>query len=287
MDVTRCETAAGFLDATLEYRARDPLRTNVMGSVASSVARGVAFQDEAYWWVVRDDDDDVVGAAMRTPPHPLALGPMPDVALAAVARAVVEVDDGFTAVNGFGVEAFLPAYAATGTPGAARAVVATQRQVLYVCDAVEAPEVPGAAVLAGSQDLELARRWYRDFAEEIDGLRASDDDTPARASLADGRLRWWRVGDETVSMAGHAVPIEVPGGTVARVGPVFTPPASRGHGYAAGVTGHLTAELLARGATVMLFADEANPTSNGVYRRLGYREVDVAVSVRLGPVPGR
>ena len=46
----------------------------------------------------------------------------------------------------------------------------------------------------------------------------------SRATIRVGRLRWWRVDGETVSMAAHAPPVETPSGVVTRVGPVYTPP---------------------------------------------------------------
>ena len=54
---------------------------------------------------------------------------------------------------------------------------------------------------------------------------------------------------------------------------MYTPPASRGQGYAAAVTGVVTRSLVEAGATPMLHTDLANPTSNGVYARLGYEQV--------------
>ena len=43
----------------------------------------------------------------------------------------------------------------------------------------------------------------------------------------------------------------------------------------------MTGELQDGGAEVMLFADEANPTSNGVYRTLGYEVLDTFERVAL------
>lgn len=55
---------------------------------------------------------------------------------------------------------------------------------------------------------------------------------------------------------------------------VYTPPEHRGHGYAAAVTAEVSRAAREAGAQeVLLFTDLANPTSNGVYRRIGYRPV--------------
>lgn len=53
---------------------------------------------------------------------------------------------------------------------------------------------------------------------------------------------------------------------------VHTPVALRGRGYAGAVTAEVSRAALAAGARdVVLFADRANPTSNALYQRLGYR----------------
>jgi predicted GNAT family acetyltransferase len=54
---------------------------------------------------------------------------------------------------------------------------------------------------------------------------------------------------------------------------VWTPPEHRRRGYAAAVTTAATRAILDAGALPVLYTDLANPTSNGVYRRLGYRMV--------------
>ena len=69
-------------------------------------------------------------------------------------------------------------------------------------------------------------------------------------------------------MAGQATPNGL------RVGPVYTPPELRGRGFATAVTAEVTARALAAGRRFcFLFTDLANPTSNAIYQRIGYRPV--------------
>jgi predicted GNAT family acetyltransferase len=59
-----------------------------------------------------------------------------------------------------------------------------------------------------------------------------------------------------------------------RIGPVYTPPESRGHGYATSLVAHVSARLLERGRRFcFLYTDLANPTSNAIYERIGYERV--------------
>ena len=58
----------------------------------------------------------------------------------------------------------------------------------------------------------------------------------------------------------------------ARIAPVYTVPGARGRGYATALVAVLARELLARGKrTLFLTTDVANPTSNAIYARIGFR----------------
>ena len=55
---------------------------------------------------------------------------------------------------------------------------------------------------------------------------------------------------------------------------VYTPPELRGRGYATACVGELSRKLLGAGREFCaLFADLANPISNHIYERIGYRPV--------------
>jgi predicted GNAT family acetyltransferase len=90
-----------------------------------------------------------------------------------------------------------------------------------------------------------------------------------RRNIAGGRQFLWREGSSIQSIAGYA---EAPGDGGARIGMVYTRPELRGRGYGTAVTGSLAQMLLDQGQTwVCLFADNANPNSNRIYRRLGFQ----------------
>ena len=69
-----------------------------------------------------------------------------------------------------------------------------------------------------------------------------------------------------------------------RVGPVYTPPERRGRGYAGAVTVAVSQASLDAGVReVVLYTDLANPTSNALYQRLGYRPVEDRVIFSFEP----
>ena len=81
-----------------------------------------------------------------------------------------------------------------------------------------------------------------------------------------------------VSLAG----VSRPTAGVVRVAPVYTPPDHRGRGYGGAVTAAVSqAALDASASHVVLFTDLANPASNALYRRLGYRPVEDRVVLRF------
>lgn len=88
-----------------------------------------------------------------------------------------------------------------------------------------------------------------------------------RQTVADRDLFVWDDGAIRAMVGGRHT-----GGGVARIGPVYTPTAGRGRGQAPALTGHVVRTLFAEGTGVVtLFADDANRTSTGIYRRLGFR----------------
>ena len=134
-------------------------------------------------------------------------------------------------------------------------------------------------VLVAEVEAELVGVVLGDLAVDAGDLAGDDlgeDDAAqlasARAAVDEGiaeRTLWvWEAPDgEVVSMVGARLPAY----GVSRVGPVYTPPTHRGRGYAGAATALASAGMRELGATeVCLFTDLDNPTSNGVYRRIGY-----------------
>jgi predicted GNAT family acetyltransferase len=122
--------------------------------------------------------------------------------------------------------------------------------------------------MAGPADRALLAEWFATFAGDVGDVMPD----PARVvdrRLENGGLLLWEVDGVPVSLAGITRPVA----GVARVAPVYTPAALRGRGYAAAVTAEISRRALEEGLAVVLFTDVANPTSNALYQRLGYRPV--------------
>jgi predicted GNAT family acetyltransferase len=88
-----------------------------------------------------------------------------------------------------------------------------------------------------------------------------------------------------VSDAGEPVALAARTATaagVARIAPVYTPSEHRRRGYGAAITAACTADALARDAEhVVLFADVENPTTNAIYRQIGFRPIADSCTVHF------
>jgi uncharacterized protein len=218
-----------------------------------------------------------VGAALQTPPHNLVLArPAENDVIGILARALVDAQ-----IHLPGVTAALPeadAFAEAWSGLAGRAVRRVMGQGVYELSSVrEVPAAPGTTRKAeGPDDLELVLRWLADFEAEVvpPEIRSDPDERARRAttvfSSEEGGFWLWEEGDRIVSMTG--VGGLTPNGI--RIGPVYTPPDLRGHGYATALVASVSRSQLSNGRRFcFLHTDLANPTSNAIYQRIGYERV--------------
>jgi len=136
---------------------------------------------------------------------------------------------------------------------------------------------------ATSADVDLLAGWLQEFRREA--IRRLADPLPVadriRRGLAAGdALLIWEVDDRPVALAMTRPPIA----GMSRIGPVYTPLEHRRHGFGAAVTAAAVDWALAAGASrVVLFVDQANPTSNRLYQRLGFRPAHDSVELSFRP----
>lgn len=274
MAIELLTSAEEFLARTYELRAADPYRTNILGSVATAVSDGSLTYDQYLWWVA-SDENRVIGAAMRTAPHGMVLSPMPDQAIGDLAHAVALHDDVLPSVSGptSVVEKFIAEYKSTGSAGSRRDAKVEEELLLYALGKFVAPSGAGEMINAERSDFDLILQWYVNFGQDT-GVFMPNPEGSINAGLSRGSYRFWIVDGVKVSLAGHAPLVDTPTGNIARIGPVYTPPNQRRRGYAGALTAALSKELLDQGARLMLYTDAKNPTSNSIYQKIGYEQID-------------
>lgn len=219
----------------------------------------------------------LAGVAWRTPPHPLGLSAMPRAAVSALVDYLLACGRGGTAVSSLAdripgvtggrpeVDQFLACWLERGGGPISHRI----EQRIYQLERVPA-EVRAAGTMrtASALDAELLVPWSVAFVREC-GLGDDDEELRRGVSvvLARGQRVLWEHEGAAVAMAGFGG--KTPSGV--RISWVYTPPALRGRGYASALVATLSARLLAAGnQRCFLYTDLANPTSNGIYRRIGY-----------------
>ncbi len=284
MKVELIESVDEFIAVSTAFRAADPLRTIVIGSVSLAVATGRTTYDDYHWWIVRDDDE-VVGVAMRTSPFKMIIAPMPIDAARALGRSVGQNDDALPGLAGSRdmVNAFVEGYVESKSAGSRRALAEERRDLLYELEELVTPDVEGRGRPARAGEIDVLTEMFAQFWREVEGapLSPADARNGVKKSVTDGRLFCWEMDGDIVAIAGHAPIITTEEVTIGRVGPVFTPPEFRRRGFGGAVTAYVTRHLIEKGARVMLFTDAANPMSNGIYQAIGYRLVDEVIQTHF------
>ena len=221
----------------------------------------------------------VSGAFLHTPPFPVLLSAVPADAAASLATETLAGRQ-LGGVNAYpeAAQAFAGAWRET-TGGR---VDEHMRNRLYRLAELTWPDPrpDGTPRLADERDAALLTGWFDAFAREVNDFAQDADHAAAvRERLSYQGFTVWEAGGGPVSLAG--VTRQVAG--MARVGPVYTPPEARGHGYGSAVTAAASEGVRAAGAEeVLLFTDLANPVSNSIYQRIGYRPVEDRVVLSFG-----
>lgn len=231
-------------------------------------------------------NDMVMGAAVQMHGSVLLVSGLPPQTAMTAVRAIVPVAPQLPAVRGTPATATAFTHAWHEVTGVQATVLF--EDVLYRLGELAPPSgVSGQWRLAEVGDTEFLVDWLDAFYVEAFGVE-SDAESSRRvlASVSDagGHVLIWTVAGVPVSMARlHAAAVGM-----SRIGPVYTPPTHRGHGYGAAVSSAASALARELGARdVVLFADSGNPVSNRVYRRIGFHPVADSVQYALGSVqPG-
>jgi len=220
-------------------------------------------------------DGQVEAVFVQTPPHPVRLSAASRKAAEELAQLLTAADDsgpGPSGLSGVGgpvdaAEAFSARWC--GLTGASASIHMRQRLFRLEDLVAPSPGPAGRARVADAADRDLLLAWYRAFAAEV-GEHHMDFERIVDDRIEYGGLMLWEVDGAAVSLGGATRILE---GT-SRVAPVYTPKQWRGHGYGGAVTVAVSQAALDAGAReVLLFTDLANPTSNALYQRLGYRPI--------------
>ena len=284
MEAVRLDDAAAFLAQAEPLLLADEARHNLILGIAGNARDGL-YEDFRLWLV--HDDGEVAGAALRTQPYNLILArPRSPEALGTLAEAV----ESEKLPGVVGAEPEVHEFAELWTKHTGVPARTNMRQGVYALErVVPLPAVPGSARIATEEDRELAVHWWIAFAEEAlheggPGRERAEEMIDYRLSSRNSGILLWEEGGVPTSLAGWGG--ATPNGI--RIGPVYTPPELRGRGYATALTAELSQRLLdgrlfeGGRRFCFLYTDLANPTSNAIYERIGYRRVAESAEIVFG-----
>ena len=258
-----------FKDLVFPFLQRDPVLNTALLSQTADRIRGILADPEPPVFVSVHDGDEVVGAVLGTTLRGIILGGLEADLAPLVVDPLVDAAPKSTVVTGPAdtVRVFAELYAAkTG-----RGFRQVERSRLHKLDQLVGHEAAGAPRLATEADADVLVPMFGAYRAEVGHAAegAAEDRRWLAQRIERGRLWVWEDAGRVVSLVGHQSPVF---GAV-RIGPVYTPPESRGHGYASALTAEVTRRLHDAGDEVCLFTDLANPTSNKIYAAIGYRPV--------------
>jgi predicted GNAT family acetyltransferase len=216
--------------------------------------------------------DRIVSAALQAHGANLILTKFPEEGLLHLASALRARGADFPGVVGPGEEA--ERFARLWSEATGRRHVLGMNQMIYQLTRVIPPaHAEGCPRPARMEEIDAIAGWLEDFRAEslpFENSPPGRSRAMAEKRVAAGEIFVWEQGGKPVSMAGISGPTR----NGIRVNAVFTPKIWRRRGLASALVAELSQLMLGRGRKFCcLYADLANPTSNQIYQRLGYKPV--------------
>jgi ribosomal protein S18 acetylase RimI-like enzyme len=275
-----------FLGMVGEYLRSNPVQHNLPLTILESLRQSGpdAFGDSppVFGWHDRDAGA-VDGAFLQTPPFPVLAACLPD----GSAESFVDLlTSGAVQPIGANLDVSEEAsFTAAWQRATGAGVSVHMRSRLFRLGALVPPDPfpAGASRLADQDDVDLLVEWTVAFGAES-GAGGADPRRSVTDRLSYRGFMFWEADGVPVAMAGLSRNVT----GVVRVQAVYTPPEHRRRGYGGAVTTAASQAALDAGAAdVVLYTDLANPTSNALYQRLGYRPVSDRVQLVLPDVTDR
>ena len=235
-----------------------------------------AWRDPANWFMATVyDDKGVLLTAIMTPPHNLAIYATDNKINASAMDCLIEglADLQIPGVLAEKEQAKCFAKLYTSSKNLSYKVSMDQR--IYELTEVN-PKVPqfGTLRLLNEKDMHFFPYWAEAFYAYVDRNKTSMplpvDEEVYKHRIAMKNIYILEVEGIPVSMAGITREMQ----TVSGLAHVYTPPYFRGRGYASSCVAQLSQLILDKGfAKCVLYTDLANPTSNSIYMKMGYKAI--------------
>jgi predicted GNAT family acetyltransferase len=271
MRLTTYPTADAFLEAVRSTLAEHEAEHHLMLGVAEAAAAGRAPNADLFAASVRDAGALALAALMTRERPLLIASDRADVTSASALLWDALCAERLEPKHVIGSVGQVEGAVEQWTHGRGRGAKVAMRQRAYMLTSVELlPPTSRHLRLATLADLDLVADWISVFeSEALAAVLPHSTKASAERRIVAGEIHLW-CDPEPRTMAASARPTR----RAIAINGVYTPPQWRRHGYATACVAALSEVLLARGFEFcVLYTDLANPTSNAIYSRIGYRPV--------------
>jgi uncharacterized protein len=260
----RFDSIDKFWNATQAYLLQHEAENNVLLGVVNTLLHNPERYPAPAYLAMVESDGAVVAAAIRTPPRKLLLSKASD--LKSLTLVTQDLDrEQLPGVTGLvsEVETFLQEWQELTGQSYRLLMKMRIHQLISVQPSIAAN---GHLRLVTEKDRALLLEWLPAFDAEV-SLEIMEDVERFVTNLLKNQDTYLWEDNAPVSLAAGRKFSR----TASRIGLVYTPPEYRRKGYATNCVAALSQKLLDEGcARCFLLTDLANPTSNHIYREIGY-----------------
>ena len=273
MEIEYYANANDFLSQVTILLEKDEARYGLIWGIAKRLVENPhAYGKDDPWFCVVRGGRKILAAAMRTPPYNVLLAYFagnPVSEAVALVDSISTLSETIPGTVGDIIIAEPFAEHWCGTHGIK--VTGKMAERIYRLEKISnITRASGKFRPTTTDDKEILTKWIRSFYQDVFAAVNSDrplEDVPLLVDTT--KVYLWEDGIP-VSMAAKTRPTE----KGVSIGLVYTPPELRQKGYATSCVAALCKELLDSGYEFcMLYADLANPISNSIYQKIGFREV--------------
>jgi predicted GNAT family acetyltransferase len=242
------------------------------------------WRDPANWLMATVSDETGIRlTAIMTPPHNLTLyatdNQSDNEMIVCLIAGISETDFpiGGVMTEKTLAESFARVY--TTAKGVRSSINRSQRIYELLQINSDIPSV-GSLRLAQENDMAFMPYWFAGFQSDCFGSvpPIQNEADNSRYNISSGRLYILEDDGTPVSMAKINREIQ----TVCGIGYVYTPPYFRGKGYATSCVAAVSSLILEHGfSKCVLYTDLANPISNSIYQKIGYKPICDSLEIKF------
>ena len=266
-------TASEFLEVSQALLEKQEAENNLILGLANTLVRDINYYgDQHPLFITLMEDGKCVAACVQTPPYNLILFAVKehlDGSISSLCNYLIENNIDFPGI--IGPIAVADKFIDTWTTMKKDSFTLVVDEMVYRLDSVTDISISnGKLRLAKVGDLDLISKWMGAFyVEALYPIAEKEARTESLKRIKEGAFYIWEDG-RPMAMAGKTRPTK----NGISVAYVYTPTEHRKKGYASSCVTKLSQLLLKDYKFCTLFTDLSNPTSNNIYKKIGYKAVN-------------